>query len=69
MKHADALAAVSAACKVLNGADIPTVAVYYDEDGWHAAGPTMAGDVLARLLRAAADTCEQQLLPEGASLN
>ncbi len=69
MKHADALAAIVAACKALNGAEIPTFAIYHDDEGWHLAGPQVAGNILAATLRQVADSCEQQMRPEGASLN
>lgn len=69
MNHADALAVAVAACRAMDSQGIPTFALYHDDDGWHLAGPTVAGDTLAAVLRLVADRCEQQLRPEGASLN
>jgi len=69
MKHADALAAVTAACKALRGAEIPTFAIFHDDDGWHLVGPQMAGDVLAEIFHSVADRCNDQLPPSGTRLN
>ena len=68
MRAEDALAAVTAALKALNGAEIPCFAIYHDDKGWHLAGPKVAGDVLAKTLRDVADSCEAQLVPEGATI-
>lgn len=69
MRHADAHEAVVAALKALLGAEIPTFAIYHDDAGWHLAGPKVSGDVLAETLRVVEDRCEEQLLPEGATIN
>lgn len=43
---------------------VPAYVVYYDDAGWHMAGPPMPGPVLAEGFRKLADQCEQQLAPE-----
>lgn len=69
MNHEEALDAVVAACRALNKSGIPMFALYHDNTGWHLAGPMVAGDTLAATLRLVAESCEEQLPPEGAVLN
>lgn len=69
MNHEEALDLVLAACRSLNQSGVPMFALYHDNTGWHVAGPMVAGDVLAKRFRDVADSCEEQLPPEGAVLN
>ena len=68
MKHDDASPVVVIAMQALAGAGIPAFAIYEDDQGWHLAGPAVAGDVLAARLRLIADRCEAELVPEGVTI-
>ena len=61
----DAKDAAVSAVTLLCEAGIPSYVLYCDEAGWHLAGPSVDGKVLADALRAVAAQCEETLVKLG----
>jgi len=61
MTPEDAKDAAVSAVTILCDAGVPSYVLYCDDAGWHLAGPSVDGKVLADALRAVAAQCEETL--------